>query len=78
MTTAELGPTTKNAVTLSTRTTMKAPVYHGPGKRAWEDKPCPANQDPRDAIVRITTSGRGSKVSWALSSFPLPGNPAGL
>jgi hypothetical protein len=22
-------------------TTMKALVYHGPGKRAWEDKPRP-------------------------------------
>lgn len=35
---------------------MKALVYHGPGKRAWEDKPRPAIQDPGDAIVRITTS----------------------
>ena len=36
--------------------TMKALVYHGPGKRAWEDKPRPAIQDPSDAVVRITTS----------------------
>jgi alcohol dehydrogenase len=35
---------------------MKALVYHGPGKRAWEEKPRPAIQDPGDAIVRITTS----------------------
>ena len=35
---------------------MKALVYHGPGKRAWEDKPRPTIQDPGDAIVRITTS----------------------
>jgi alcohol dehydrogenase len=35
---------------------MKALVYHGPGKRAWEDKPRPAIKDPGDAIVRITTS----------------------
>ena len=35
---------------------MKALVYHGPGERAWEDKPRPAIQDPSDAIVRITTS----------------------
>jgi len=35
---------------------MKALVYHGPGERAWEDKPHPALQYPSDAIVRITTS----------------------
>src|SRR5271170_6161211 len=35
---------------------MKALVYHGPGKRAWEEKPQPAIQDATDAIVRITTS----------------------
>jgi alcohol dehydrogenase len=35
---------------------MKALVYHGPGKRAWESRQRPAIQDPRDAIVRITTS----------------------
>ena len=35
---------------------MKALVFHGPGKRAWEDKPVPAIQDATDAIVRITTS----------------------
>lgn len=35
---------------------MKALVYHGPGKYAWEDKARPAIQHPGDAIVRITTS----------------------
>ncbi len=35
---------------------MKALVYHGPGKKTWEDKPKPAIQKPGDAIVRITTS----------------------
>ena len=54
MTTAELKPATASAATLST--SMKALVYHGPGKFAWEDKPHPAIQDPGDAIVRITTS----------------------
>jgi len=33
---------------------MKALVYHGPGKRSWEDKPKPQIQAPTDAIVRIT------------------------
>jgi len=56
MTIAELEPTTTGAATPSTGTTMKALVYHGPGKRAWEDKQRPAIQDPSDAIVRITTS----------------------
>ena len=35
---------------------MKALVYHGPGKRAWEDVPDPAIQAPTDAIVRIDSS----------------------
>ena len=36
--------------------TMKALVYHGPGQKAWEEKPRPKVQHPADAIVRITTS----------------------
>jgi alcohol dehydrogenase len=35
---------------------MNALVYHGPGQRAWEDRPKPRIQHPGDAIVRITTS----------------------
>jgi alcohol dehydrogenase len=35
---------------------MKALVYHGPGQRAWEDKPRPTLCEATDAIVRITTS----------------------
>lgn len=35
---------------------MKALVYHGPGQRAWEEKPRPRIQEAGDAIVRITTS----------------------
>src|SRR6185503_13298274 len=56
MTIAELKLPTTSAPTLSTDATMKALVYHGPGKRVWEDKPRPAIQDPGDAIVRITTT----------------------
>jgi alcohol dehydrogenase len=56
MTTAELDLATTRAATLGTGATMKALVYHGPGKRAWEDRPRPVIQDPGDAIVRITTS----------------------
>ena len=33
---------------------MKALVYHGPGKRALEDKPKPVIKVPTDAIVKIT------------------------
>ena len=32
---------------------MKALVYHGPGKKAWEDKPRPTLQAPTDAIVKV-------------------------
>jgi hypothetical protein len=41
---------------LSASTTMKALVYRGPGKRAWEDRPRPVIRNPADAVVRITTS----------------------
>lgn len=40
-----------NAVT--TLSTMKALVYHGPGKKAFEDHARPTIIDPGDAIVRI-------------------------
>lgn len=33
---------------------MKALVYHGPGKRSWEEKPKPTIQSPTDVIVKIT------------------------
>jgi alcohol dehydrogenase len=56
MTTAELELPTTSAAIPGTGTTMKALVYHGPGKRAWEDKPRPSIQGSGDAIVRITTS----------------------
>jgi alcohol dehydrogenase len=56
MTSAELEVATTEASTLSPRAIMKALVYHGPGKRAWENKPRPTIQDQGDAIVRITTS----------------------
>jgi len=35
---------------------MKALVYHGAGKRSWEEKPKPVIREATDAIVRITTS----------------------
>src|SRR5581483_9091312 len=35
---------------------MKALVYHGPGRRAWEYVPDPIIHQPTDAIVRIDTS----------------------
>ena len=36
--------------------TMKALVYHGPGRRAWEDRPRPQIEKGTDAVVRITTT----------------------
>ena len=35
---------------------MKAVVYHGPGRRAWEERPRPRIVDATDAIVEITTT----------------------
>src|SRR5664279_749370 len=34
-------------------TTMKALVYHGPGKISWEEKPKPVIQDNTDVIVKV-------------------------
>ena len=36
--------------------TMKALVYHGPGRRSWEDKPRPRLLQSTDAIVRVSTT----------------------
>jgi alcohol dehydrogenase len=35
---------------------MKALVYHGPGRKAWEDVPDAIVQDPTDAVVRVDTT----------------------
>jgi alcohol dehydrogenase len=32
---------------------MKALVYHGPGKKLWEEKPMPTITKPTDAVVKI-------------------------
>jgi alcohol dehydrogenase len=56
MTPAELELPTKAELSVSTVAIMKALVYHGPGKCAWQDRPRPAIQAPGDAIVRVTTS----------------------
>jgi alcohol dehydrogenase len=56
MTTAELELPTKSDSMASSKATMKAMVYHGPGKCAWEAKQRPSIQEPGDAIVRVTTS----------------------
>jgi alcohol dehydrogenase len=32
---------------------MKALVYHGPGRKAWEEAPIPTIRDDTDAIVRV-------------------------
>jgi alcohol dehydrogenase len=56
MSTTELTLPTANIALQIKSNTMKALVYHGPGKSAWEDKPRPTIQHPSDAIIRITTS----------------------
>jgi alcohol dehydrogenase len=40
----------------SNKTTMKALVFHGPNKLAYENRPQPTIRDTTDAIVRITTT----------------------
>jgi alcohol dehydrogenase len=44
---------------------MKASVYHGPGKRAWEEKAKPAMKETTDAIVKIAkTTICGTDLHW--------------
>jgi alcohol dehydrogenase len=35
---------------------MKALVYHGPGKKSWEEVPDAAIQEPTDVVVRVDTT----------------------
>lgn len=35
---------------------MKALVYHGPGRKTWEDVPDATVQDPTDVVVRVDTT----------------------
>ncbi len=56
MTTAELERANPSGASQRGSKSMKALVYHGAGKHAWEDKPRPVIQEPEDAIVRVTTS----------------------
>jgi alcohol dehydrogenase len=56
MATSELAIPSTHVTPEIKRATMKALVYHGPGKSAWEDKPLPTIQKSGDVIVRITTS----------------------
>src|SRR5271165_1145223 len=56
MTIAELELETTGNPDLHAGNMMKALVYHGPGKPAWEDKLRPAIQLAGDAIVRVITS----------------------
>ena len=46
-------PAAEEAQGMATNKKMKALVYHGPGKKAWEDKPKPVLVKPTDAIVKI-------------------------
>jgi alcohol dehydrogenase len=49
-------PSTSLKPTLRDGATMKALVYHSPGKYGWESKARPTVQAVGDAIIRITTS----------------------
>jgi len=42
-----------NGSALKETETMKALVYHGPGKKSWENKPKPVIKETTDAIVKI-------------------------
>jgi hypothetical protein len=56
---AGMEPPIGDEVVRNAGTTMKALVYHSPGKRALENKPHPTIHDREDSIVRITTKYLG-------------------
>src|SRR5579859_1228085 len=56
MATAEVELTAASESPLSVYSTMKALVYHGPGKSAWESVRRATLQQPGDVVVRITTT----------------------
>ena len=43
-----------SSVGMKNNVQMKALVYHGPGKKSWEEKPKPTILKPTDAIVKIS------------------------
>jgi alcohol dehydrogenase len=50
---------------------MKALVYHGPGKKALEDRPIPKIKDAADAIVKVThTTIRGADLHILTGGVP--------
>jgi alcohol dehydrogenase len=51
---AVLTPCPPRQPAVTTPLPMKALVYHGPGRKAWEDHPKPAISVSTDAIVRVT------------------------
>ncbi|MBL9215656.1 MAG: zinc-dependent alcohol dehydrogenase family protein [Opitutaceae bacterium] len=56
---------------------MNALVYHGPGRRSWEQKPAPTLQQPTDAIIQITrTTICGTDLH--ILKGDVPEVPAGL
>ena len=54
MTTAIGGPVSREEAVANA--TMKALVFHGPGRRAWEERPRPRLLEDTDAIVRVSTT----------------------
>jgi alcohol dehydrogenase len=51
---AVLTPNPPRQSVVASPISMKALVYHGPGKKAWEDHPKPEIAASADAIVRVT------------------------
>ena len=50
---------------------MKAVVYHGAGKRAWEEVPDPTILEPTDVIARVdTTTICGTDLHILKATFP--------
>ena len=55
--------------------TMKALVFHGANRRAWEDKPKPGILKPTDAIVKISKTTMAATIR-AIEGWPLRRGPA--
>jgi alcohol dehydrogenase len=57
---------------------MKAPIYHGPGHRSWEDATDPQVTAATDAIVRVdAVTICGTDLHMLKGDMPAAWNPAG-
>jgi alcohol dehydrogenase len=51
---------------------MKALVYHGPGKKSWEETAKPVIKEPTDAVEKVMNLTNGKGVDTAIEAVGVP------